>query len=133
MVDLSANIFHLNPATIQAHSSFLFLGKRRSGKSTVILDLMHYHHHHIKPYHLGYIFSKTEFVSEKPTFLPFVPTSHIFTDMNKNTFQMLDTTFSRSSQSNLIVIDDQMGNAQEWGGWPCIQNLFFNGRHNQIS
>lgn len=133
MVDYTDSLFHLNPATIQPYSSFIFLGKRRSGKSTIILDLMQYHHHQIKPYHLGYIFSKTEFVTEKPTFLPFVPTSHVFTEMNKTTFQTLDKTFSKSAQSNFVVIDDQMGNAQEWGNWPCVQNLFFNGRHKQIS
>jgi len=128
----------LDMKKISKDSTILVLGRRRSGKSILIRDIM-YHHRHIPA---GIVFSGTEQVS--PFFGKFIPESYIYSEyqpevvknlMNKQQIRIDKATIQGTDPKlpNLfIVLDDLTQDANIWKKEDTVKSIFFNGRHYNI-
>ena len=124
---------------IMRDSTVLVLGRRRSGKSWLIRDIMHYH----KNIPSGVVFSGTESVN--PFFGDFIPDSFIHTeykpplieDMMSRQRAKIRTTKEQGlsvdgklpKNNRFIILDDLQQDATTWKKEKTIKAIFFNGRH----
>jgi hypothetical protein len=120
-------------------ATLLVLGRRRSGKSWLVRDIL-YHHRHIPS---GVVFSGTEAVS--PFFGSFIPDVFIHSEYDP---EMINSMMCRQAKkireckekgespdgklpknNRFIVLDDLQDAASTWNKDKTIKTLFFNGRH----
>lgn len=120
-------------------ATVLILGRRRSGKSWLVRDIM-YHHKNIPS---GVVFSGTESVS--PFFSGFIPDVFIHSEYKPEVMkEMMDKQAMRirkckeqglsddgklPSNNRFIILDDLQDNASMWNKERTIRTLFYNGRH----
>ncbi len=115
------------------NSTILVLGKRRSGKSWLLRDIC-YHHKSIA---YPIVFSGTEEAS--PFFSDFIPNIFIHSAYDRTVLSdAIDIQKRRIGKEDgkddrmLIMIDDMLDSASEWGKDSLIKHIFFNGRHYNI-
>lgn len=123
-------------------STILILGRRRSGKSWLIRDIM-YHKRFIKR---ALVFSGTENVSAFMS--DFIPDVFIHSDFSSELVQNLltnqqkkirkakqnyESEDGKTQKNNIVMImDDMLHDAKSWTKDRGIKELFFNGRHYNI-
>lgn len=126
------------PQTIPDDSVVVMIGKRRTGKSTAIADIMY----HKRYFGIGQIVSGSEKCN--PFFSNFFPKAFIDSECK---MKMLDQILSRQAKvkakmrdhvgNNLcskfmLVFDDCLHDAKKWASTPQIRQIFMNGRHYDI-
>ncbi|ARR75007.1 putative VV A32 virion packaging ATPase [Mimivirus AB-566-O17] len=123
-------------------STVLILGRRRSGKSWLIRDLM-YHKRFMKQV---LVFSGTENVSAFMS--DFVPDVFIHSEFSSEILENLletqrkkireakrknESEDGKTSKNNMaIVMDDMLHDAKSWTRDRGVKELFFNGRHYNL-
>lgn len=146
-IPLNLKQFDMN--RVKDESICLFIGKRKSGKSFAVRDLL-YHNRDIP---LGIIFSGTEKAS--PFFKDFFPKSFIFSEYNEDVIETLlnrqmtikkkedkrkedhkkkgmEYTGPQTDGRAMLILDDMMDDAQNWSKSKPVKTVFFNGRHYSI-
>jgi hypothetical protein len=124
-------------------SSVLLIGKRKSGKSILVKDIM-YNHSTIP---CGLVFSGTE--DANPFFGEFIPDSFIYSKYDPQLVKTLitsqskkvktarkngyaDTNGKNDKNRSFLILDDMLADADSWKKEQTIKELFFNGRHFNI-
>lgn len=139
-------------STMKPDSVVVAIGRRRSGKSTLIRDILY----QMRIIPRGYVMSGTEHAS--PFFSQFVPPKYTFSGFRSHILQNLievqkkkvakeiaflkETAVSRglpagqpkptNETRQFLVMDDLLAEAKEWTKDENVRDLFFNGRHYNI-
>jgi hypothetical protein len=122
-------------STMAFDSTICCVGKRRTGKSMLVRDIM-YHFRHIPK---GCVFSGTEHCS--PFFRNFVPDMYISkeydSDALEKIFEKQDAIINRdggkTERNNIfLVMDDMLADSANWKKDRQIRELLMNGRHRNI-
>lgn len=131
------NLKKFDMSKMRKDSTVVFIGKRRSGKSYTLRDLL-YHNRDI-PY--GSIISGTEEAS--PFFADFVPSSYIFDEYNSAIPQKIIKNQKKKQKKAkkrglddkkdkfFFILDDCLYD-DTWTRDKVIRSLFMNGRHYNI-
>jgi hypothetical protein len=119
-----------NPATIADDKVCVFIGKRGTGKSTLVTDIL-YHKKHIP---VGIVMSATE--EGNHHYKKFVPDLFIYNDYDNEAIdRVLDRQKQIISQNKespaFILLDDCMYD-RKFMKDVCIRQCFMNGRHWKI-
>jgi hypothetical protein len=130
----SLDIARFDPATMKPHRIAICIGKRGTGKSVLIRDLL-YHMRHKLDY--GIAMSPTH--DSADTFAGFMPQSSVYKEyrediVNKMILTQRDTSHARGMdalRSLYLVLDDCMYDKAVVKG-KTIRDLFMNGRHSKI-
>lgn len=129
--------------TMAPDSTILLLGRRRSGKSILVRDII-FNHREIP---LGLVFSGTE--EANPFFGEFIPDCFIHSQYDPQLVQNLianqakkvkhartngfsDTSGKHDKNRSFLILDDMLAEADSWKKEQTIKELFFNGRHYNI-
>ena len=135
MAQMSANKdFHLklkkfDMRRVKNTETCVFIGKRNTGKSFCVRDLLYYH----KKIPVGVVMSGTEHVN--PFFGKFIPSVFIHQGYSE---KLLDNVLHRQAvaakeqwknKSCFIVIDDCLSEKNNINKCKAIKEIFFNGRH----
>ena len=133
--DLNLRKFNMNQ--IKDDAVCVFIGRRRTGKSVAVQDLLYYKRD--IPY--GVCISGTEHAS--PFFQKFIPQTYIYNEFDENNVGELlqrqvemkrrkirDPGF-RVDERLCLIMDDCLYD-NEWARTKVMRNLFMNGRHFKI-
>lgn len=126
------SIKRFNPANIQPGKIILLIGKRGTGKSTLIKDLCF----HMKDrYKIG--IGMTPTTDSQEELAKFLPDTLIYNDFNtddlKNIINVQQTDRSKKSDiRNILLICDDCGYDKKSLTDPAIRNIFMNGRHLKL-
>lgn len=131
-----------NPQEMKQDSILVFIGRRRSGKSFCMKDILSY----CSSFPCGIVISPTEVSNQ--FFQKFIPNILIYDEYTPEIIQrFLDRQIKVTKQRNdeikkygksdidpraFIILDDCMYNASSWGGDKNIRSIFMNGRHYSI-
>lgn len=124
-------------------STVLLLGRRRSGKSILVRDIMFHH----KTIPKGLVFSGTE--EANPFFGDFIPDCFIYSRYEPDLVTTLinsqaikvkharingyeETHGKHVNNRSFLILDDMLAEADSWKKEQTIKELFFNGRHFNI-
>ena len=126
-------------SSLMSDATILILGRRRSGKSWLVRDIL-YHHRKIPS---GVVFSGTEAVS--PFFGDFIPDLFIHSDYKPDMIEDMMkrqqkkireckekgiSTDGKTRENNrFVILDDLQDAARTWNKDKTIKTMFFNGRH----
>lgn len=135
--NIELKFFDIN--MISDDSVVVFIGRRRTGKSYTLKDLL-YNNRNI-PY--GYVCSATEEAS--PFFKDFIPSSYISTEFSEKAIGDIltrqkkirekqlsgDPKFKNIDPRMLVVLDDCLYD-DSWSKTIPIRNIFMNGRHYKL-
>ena len=135
--EVHLNLKKFNMDWVQDDSVCVFIGRRRTGKSVLVQDLL-YHKRDI-PY--GVCISATEAAS--PFFQNFIPKTYIYSEFEEGRVQRIidrqidikkrmnrDPGFKPDNRLCLIMDDCLYDN--DWSRTKVIRSLFMNGRHYRI-
>ena len=126
------------PQSIPDDSVIVMIGKRRTGKSTAIADLLYYKRY----FGVGQIVSGSEACA--PFFSNFFPKAYIDSECKMS---MLDQILNRQRKIKqrqrdhvgnplcskfMLVFDDCLYDSKRWAQTPQIRQIFMNGRHYDI-
>lgn len=119
---------------MQKDSTICIIGKRRSGKSFLMRDILY----HFQDFPKGVVISETE--SANPFFKNFVPDSFIYDNVTPDLLNMIIQRQKRRIQLSgnkdkarmFLVMDDCLASASKWKNSDAIKELFMNGRHLAI-
>lgn len=126
------------PQTIPDDSVIVMIGKRRTGKSTAIADIMY----HKRYFGVGQVVSGSEKCA--PFFSNFFPKAFIDTECKikmlkqilerqaKVKSKMRDHVGNNLCSKFMLVLDDCLYDAKKWSSSPEIRQIFMNGRHYDI-
>jgi len=120
------------------NSTFGCVGRRGSGKSTIIKCLMYYFSPYIR---LPIIFSHT--ADKNGEYDKYVPSSLIYANYNKNIIALMIAAQTklllnkkrdkRKKIQGLIVFDDVVAQIKAWKNDPRVIEMFTEGRHTRIT
>jgi len=116
---------------IKDDSTCVFIGRRRSGKSTLVTDLLY----HKRKIPIGVVMSGTE--EGNHHYKNFVPDLFIHGEFNKGTIERIierqKTLLNKHGKANpvFLLLDDLMFD-RSYMRENCVRQLFFNGRHFKI-
>jgi hypothetical protein len=125
-------IKRFDPKAMKRDATCFIYGKRRSGKSVLVRDLMYY----LKDMPRGFVISESE--KSNPFFRHFIPRSYIFDSYEKKVvekiFQQQEKIVARENGPNegnncFMIMDDCLPNVQMWKKDETIRKCMFNGRH----
>jgi hypothetical protein len=130
---LELNFF--DPRIIKPDSTIAFIGKRRSGKSFALRNILFY----LRGIQTGIVVSETE--EANPFFENFVPSSYIFNEYNPDITKQIFKTqkrekkraekFNRKPEDFFYILDDCLYDSTIKSD-ESIRKIFFNGRHYNI-
>jgi hypothetical protein len=136
--EVSLNLKRFDLRRIRDDSTCVFIGRRRTGKSFCLRELM-YHNRDIP---FGTVISATEDAS--PFFHKFVPKTYIFTEFQEHIVENLidrqkallnkqktNEKFKNLDNRVFIILDDCLYD-DSWAKTKPIRNIFMNGRHFKI-
>jgi hypothetical protein len=127
-----------NPDEIKNNSTILIIGKRNTGKSVFLKDLM-YHKQQVST---GVVFAGTE--NANGFYGSFIPDSFVHNDYKPDIITRLIARQERKQLENedrkinkpiddvFVILDDLNYKAKEWKNEETMKYLFSNGRHNRI-
>jgi len=119
-----------NPATIADDKVCVFIGKRGTGKSTLVTDIL-YHKKHIPA---GVVMSATE--EGNHHYKSFVPDLFIYSDYDgeaiDRVLQRQKQIISQNKTSNAFILLDDCMYDKKFMKDTCIRQCFMNGRHWKI-
>jgi hypothetical protein len=128
---MNLKITKFDPRRIQDDSTCVFIGRRRSGKSTLVTDIL-WHKKHIP---VGVVMSGTE--EGNHHYKKFVPDLFIHGEFNKDTIQKVidrqKSILARNGKASsvFLLLDDLMFD-RSYMREKCVRELFFNGRHWKV-
>jgi hypothetical protein len=119
---------------IKRDSTILIIGKRRTGKSVLIADIMK----HMRDIPKGIVFSGTESVN--PFYNRFIPDLYIHHEYKPAIVQEIFKAQRKKvrregkheNNNMFIIMDDVLSSAEDWKNDQTIKEIFFNGRHYNI-
>jgi hypothetical protein len=119
-----------NPATMPDNATCVFLGRRRTGKSTLVTDILWYKKH----LPAGVVMSATE--DGNGHFRQFVPDLFIYNDFSRDAAEKLLERQKRLKAAGkyspvFFLMDDCMYDKTRMKE-PIIREIFMNGRHYNI-
>ena len=133
------NLKKFNMSEITPDKVVVFIGKRNTGKSFLVKDLLY----HVKDIPTGAIISGTE--EANPFYSNILPSTFIYDEFSedivyrllkrqKKIKQKLESEIKNNSYSNInphtfLILDDLMDSASEWIKSKFIKTCFMNGRH----
>lgn len=118
---------------ISPHSVVLFLGKRNSGKTCGVLDLLHSKRNVNK---IGIVMSKTDKFNKD--FENIMPPKTVFHSYRQDKVKSLIArqthviTNKLSPRDAFLVMDDVLSDGNIWKKDPQVEELFYNGRHYKL-
>jgi hypothetical protein len=127
-----------DPKEIKSNSTILIIGKRNTGKSVFLKDLMS----HKRDISTGVVFAGTE--NANGFYGSFIPDSFVHNDYKPH---IITSLISRQERKKLekeerkdpsqiddvfVILDDLNYKAKEWKNDETMKYLFSNGRHNRI-
>jgi hypothetical protein len=130
-VDMSLHLRKFNPATIGDDKVCIFVGRRSTGKSFLMTDILYYKRH----LPCGIVMSGTE--DGNHHFKKFIPDLFIYGDYDKTAIERVlarqHTLVSQGkpNSSAFIILDDCMYD-KKFLKDVCIRKLFMNGRHWKV-
>lgn len=118
-------------STMSKDSTICIIGRRRTGKSFLVRDMMHNYRSMPK----GIVISRTE--SANPFFSGFIPDSFIYdafsNDLLTRIINRQKRRIAKDGKSDAhrmyLIMDDCLSEANKWKGAESIKELFMNGRH----
>jgi len=126
---MNVQLRRFNPGTMADDKVCIFIGKRGSGKSCLVTDIL-YHKRHIP---VGVVMSATE--EGNHHYKGFVPDLFIYNDYNKEVIERVLERQKRiinsgttKKSSSFILLDDCMYD-RKYMKDTCIRQCFMNGRH----
>jgi hypothetical protein len=130
MSECTLQIREFDPRAIEDRRVCLVIGKRNTGKSVLVKDLM-YHKRHFP---MGVVMSGTELVNG--WYGKWVPDSFIYNDFDKKVIESILERQRRLSKRNkaknvFMVIDDCLYNKKLLHE-KCMREVFMNGRHYML-
>jgi len=130
-----------NPQEMKQDSCVLLIGKRRSGKSFCLKDILEFH----KDFNIGLVISPTEISNQ--FFQKFIPNILIYEEYKPEIIKkFLDRQIKVTKQRNeevqkygksdidpraFIILDDCLYD-KAWQSDKCIRSIMMNGRHYSI-
>jgi hypothetical protein len=123
---MEISIKKFDPSRIDDGSTCIFIGRRRSGKSTLVTDIL-YQKKHIP---LGVVMSGTE--EGNHHYKSFVPDLFIHGEFNKGTIEKIIERQKRNNKAPVFLVLDDLMFDRKYMKENCIRQLFFNGRHFNI-
>lgn len=130
-VDIKLRRF--NMSQMKDDNVVLFIGKRNTGKSFLIRDVMH----HFRDIPLGTVISGTEIANGfyrkfmPDIFVHFGYSSDLLANVIKRQVVMHDKSGTIDTRA-FLILDDLMDDAKSWVKDPSIKTAFFNGRHFKL-
>lgn len=133
--NLQLKIRKFDIRSMSKDATICIIGKRRTGKSVLVKDIM-YNYRHIPK---GCVFSGTEKCN--PFFKYFVPDMYISKEYDPS---LLEKIFTRQmeiinrdggkTESNniFLIMDDMLADSTNWKKDRQIRELFLNGRHSNL-
>ena len=127
-----------DPNEIKNNSTVLIIGKRNTGKSVFLKDLMY----HKQLVSTGVVFAGTE--NANGFYGDFIPDSFVHNDYKPDIITKLISRQERKKLENeekkinktiddvFVILDDLNYKAKEWKNDETMKYLFSNGRHNRI-
>ena len=111
------------------------IGRRRSGKSFLVRDMMY----HLKDLPKGIVISRTE--SASPFFRDFIPDSFIYDSFSEPLIssiverqkKRIRMSGKKPSHRMFLIMDDCLSEGPKWRNSEAIRELFMNGRHLQLA
>lgn len=136
--EISLNLKRFDLRKIKEDSTVVFIGRRRTGKSFCLRDLMYCN----RDIPFGTIISATEEAS--PFFNKFIPKTYIFTEFQEHIIESIinrqkaliskqksDPKLANLDTRVFIILDDCLYD-DSWTKTKGIRNIFMNGRHYNI-
>lgn len=128
---MSLRIKKFDPSVIKDDSTCLFIGRRRSGKSTLVTDVL-WHKRHLP---VGVVMSGTE--EGNHYYKNFVPDLFIHGGFNKTTIERIiqrqkTLLNTKGTVAPVFLLLDDLMFDRSYMRETCIRELFFNGRHWKI-
>ena len=122
------NIRKFNPKKIENNRIILFIGKRNTGKSTLVRDIM-WHHRDIP---VGVVMSPTEESNE--FYKEMVPDSYIYGDYDASAIDSIikrqkKCIREKKKENVFILMDDCMYDGKKITKDVNMRGIFMNGRH----
>lgn len=130
--NVEINLQKFDMKKLKRESIIVVLGKRNTGKSFLIKDILY--HHRLIP--VGLIMSQTDHLVH--FYDKFFPKKLIYNEYKASN---IDKIFERQTKaldenwkdpSVFILLDDCLSDANAWKKDECIKKIFFNGRHFKI-
>lgn len=131
--NLTLNISHFDPRSVPPTSVMLIVGKRGTGKSTLLCDLMY---HNRKKFDCGLVFSATE--EANGYWGQYMPSAFVYNDFDEGALArfvsaMKATNKGRTKESGNLrygfVIFDDTAASKMLRTNKDIRTILFNGRH----
>jgi hypothetical protein len=125
---MDLQIKKFDPRTIGDNRVCVFVGKRGTGKTTLVTDVL-YHKRHIP---VGIVMSGTE--EGNSYYQKYVPDLFVYNDYNKDTVEKVICRQKQLARTNapnpnvFVLIDDCMYDKKMIRD-KCIRGIFMNGRH----
>lgn len=126
------NIKKFDIKQIPNDSTMVFIGKRRTGKSFLMKDIL-YHKRNIPA---GIVISHTETLS--PFFQNFIPKMFIHNEYDPKILSDIFTRQKKAKDENwanpecFLVMDDCLSDSKNWSRDKFLKEVFYNGRHYKI-
>ena len=129
----SLNIKQFDPSTMKPDRIWLLVGKRGTGKSTLVRDIMYHMTHYI-----DHPLAMTPTEESVAMFEDCMPESCVHTEFSGNTLDRLIAHQRQRGKKKLpqrhvlLVLDDMMFDKKVLKG-QCVRDIFMNGRHLKIT
>lgn len=128
---MELNLRRFDPSTIPDNSVCLFIGRRGSGKSTALKDILYYK----RNIPSGIVFSATEEANN--FFSACIPKSFIYTKFEPDKLEKLikrqKALYKEGKKTpTFVILDDLMYDNKAIKNCEAIRELFMNGRHYGI-
>lgn len=139
---MKLNLRKFDPSTIKPDSTVIFLGKRHTGKSFALKDILSYH----KDLPIGVVISPTEVANKH--FEKFIPKMLIHDEYDPNIVnkflkrqvkltEKINQDMERYGTTStdgraFLILDDCLYSAKDWVNNKDIRSIFMNGRHYKI-
>jgi hypothetical protein len=129
---MKLDIRKFDPGTIKKHRVIVIIGKRGTGKSVLLTDLMYHMRGH---FDYGIAFTPTE--SSADTFKRYMPESCIYDSFRPDVLETLiafqrDNCDVKNRRSLFVLMDDCLYDKGAMRN-KCIRDIFMNGRHRFIT
>lgn len=137
---ITVQLKKFNMSNIGNNKVILFIGKRNTGKSVLVLDYLY----HNRQYPLGTVISPTDRFNA--TYRPHIPSIFIHDEYTPELMtQILDRQRDITSSckenpeytdvdpSAFVILDDCLADVKDWGNDKNIKWIFMNGRHVNIT
>lgn len=120
---------------LNAHTTNMFIGKPRSGKTSLLFSLFENREILKKTYHRIYIFQPSPSrASMKNNLFDKLPDDQLFNELNYENLEMVLDEIKASSDLNIAVIfDDVSASLKNFDTLNLLKQLIFNRRHLRTS